>query len=52
MKEGQTYLTTRGTLVKVICIERVGCTTNWVTVWDVKNKLCFYISPDSLRPIE
>jgi hypothetical protein len=52
MKEGQTYKTQRGTLVRIISLERVACTKNWITVKDIENGFSFYISPDSLIPIE
>jgi len=51
MKEGDIMLTMRGLKVRIVSLDKVPCTNNWITVWDIENEFCFYMSPLSLKPL-
>ncbi len=56
LKIGDIVLTGRGERVEVVSLDKVPCTTNWITVKTLDNPkgmkpVCIYISPDGLRAI-
>jgi hypothetical protein len=51
MKEGQIMLTARGEKVKIVSLDKVPCTINWITVWSYNANSEVYCNPDGLKPL-
>jgi hypothetical protein len=52
IKEGDIMQTIHGTKVRIISTEVLKYPEGRITVWNVDYRFCFYIHPESLKPLE